>query len=113
MTGSLHLNCNENKFGQKLYAFIGLERTSGFMIYDVTNPFNVQFVDYVVNRDFEVDFTIDTDTGEVKGDTSLAGDLGPEGMKFVSADKSPNGQPLLIIDNEVSDTTSAYQIKVQ
>lgn len=101
------------KIGQKLYAFIGLERTSGFMIYDVTNPFDVHFVDYVVNRDFEADFSIDTDTGEVKGDASLAGDLGPEGMKFVSAEKSPNGQPLLIIGNEVSGTTSVYQIKVE
>ena len=101
------------KIGQKLYAFIGLERTSGFMIYDVTNPFDVHFVDYVVNRDFEADFSIDTNTGEVKGDASLAGDLGPEGMKFVSAEKSPNGQPLLIIGNEVSGTTSVYQIKVQ
>lgn len=101
------------KIGQKLYAFIGLERTSGFMIYDVTNPFDVHFVDYVVNRDFEADFSIDTNTGEVKGDASLAGDLGPEGMKFVSVEKSPNGRPLLIIGNEVSGTTSVYQIKVQ
>ena len=101
------------KIGQKLYAFIGLERTSGFMIYDLTNPFDVHFVDYVVNRDFEADFSIDTNTGEVKGDASLAGDLGPEGMKFVSAEKSPNGRPLLIIGNEVSATTSVYQIKVQ
>ncbi|MEL4254907.1 MULTISPECIES: choice-of-anchor I family protein [Shewanella] len=101
------------KIGQKLYAFIGLERTSGFMMYDVTNPFDVHFVDYVVNRDFDASFSINTDTGEVKGDASLAGDLGPEGMKFVSAEKSPNGQPLLIIGNEVSGTTSVYQIKVQ
>ncbi|MBW0281625.1 choice-of-anchor I family protein [Shewanella xiamenensis] len=101
------------KIGQKLYAFIGLERTSGFMMYDVTNPFDVHFVDYVVNRDFDSSFSINTDTGEVKGDASLAGDLGPEGMKFVSAEKSPNGQPLLIIGNEVSGTTSVYQIKVQ
>ncbi|MEL4340544.1 choice-of-anchor I family protein [Shewanella xiamenensis] len=101
------------KIGQKRYAFIGLERTSGFMMYDVTNPFDVHFVDYVVNRDFDASFSINTDTGEVKGDASLAGDLGPEGMKFVSAEKSPNGQPLLIIGNEVSGTTSVYQIKVQ
>ncbi|MEL4389402.1 choice-of-anchor I family protein [Shewanella xiamenensis] len=101
------------KIGQKLYAFIGLERTSGFMMYDVTNPFDVHFVDYVVNRDFDASSSINTDTGEVKGDASLAGDLGPEGMKFVSAEKSPNGQPLLIIGNEVSGTTSVYQIKVQ
>jgi len=90
-----------------------LERTAGFMIYDVTNPFDVHFIEYVVNRDFEADFVINTDTGEVKGDATLAGDLGPEGMKFVSADKSPNGNPLLIIGNEVSGTTSVYQLKIK
>lgn len=101
------------QIGQRLYAFVGLERTSGFMIYDVTNPFDVHFIDYVVNRDFDADFVIDTDTGEVKGDATLAGDLGPEGMKFVCADKSPNGNPLLIIGNEVSGTTSVYQLKIK
>ncbi|MCL1091178.1 choice-of-anchor I family protein [Shewanella profunda] len=101
------------QIGQRLYAFIGLERTSGFMIYDVTNPFDVHFIDYVVNRDYDADFTIDTETGEVKGDATLAGDLGPEGMKFVSADKSPNGKPLLIIGNEVSGSTSVYQLNVK
>ena len=101
------------QIGQRLYAFVGLERTSGFMIYDVTNPFDVHFVDYVVNRDFDADFVVDTATGAVKGDATLAGDLGPEGMKFVSADKSPNGNPLLIIGNEVSGTTSVYQLKIK
>lgn len=101
------------QIGQRLYAFIGLERTSGFMIYDVTNPFDVHFIDYVVNRDFDADFTINTETGVVKGDATLAGDLGPEGMKFVSADKSPNGKPLLIIGNEVSGSTSVYQFNVR
>ncbi|MCH1930099.1 choice-of-anchor I family protein [Shewanella sp. A25] len=99
------------QIGQKRYAFIGLERTSGFMIYDITNPFAVHFVDYVVNRDFDADFVIDTDTGDVTGDATLAGDLGPEGMKFVSAENSPSGWPLLIIGNEVSGTTSVYQLK--
>lgn len=101
------------QIGQRLYAFIGLERTSGFMIYDVTNPFDVHFIDYVVNRDFDADFTINTETGVVKGDATLAGDLGPEGMKFVSADKSPNSKPLLIIGNEVSGSTSVYQFNVR
>ncbi|ACA86241.1 alkaline phosphatase [Shewanella woodyi ATCC 51908] len=95
--------------GDKRYAFIGLERTSGFMIYDITNPFDVHFIDYVVNRDFSVEFEIDGDN--ISGMPELAGDLGPEGMKFVSADKSPNGQALLIIGNEVSGTTSVYQFK--
>ncbi|WP_372930433.1 choice-of-anchor I family protein [Shewanella putrefaciens] len=101
------------QIGQRLYAFIGLERTSGFMIYDVTNPFDVHFIDYVVNRDFDADFTINTETGVVKGDATLAGDLGPEGIKFVSADKSPNSKPLLIIGNEVSGSTSVYQLNVK
>lgn len=96
------------RIGDKYYAFIGLERTSGFMIYDVTNPFAVQFVDYVINRNFEVDF--DIDGNDISGTPELAGDLGPEGMKFVSAASSPTGQPLLIIGNEVSGTTSVYQL---
>lgn len=93
----------------KHYAFIGLERTSGFMIYDITNPFDAKFVDYVVNRDFDVEFEIDGDI--ITGTPELAGDLGPEGMKFVVANKSPNGYPLLIIGNEVSGSTSVYQLK--
>ncbi|MCL1037609.1 choice-of-anchor I family protein [Shewanella submarina] len=97
--------------GGKTFAFIGLERTSGFMIYDISNPFAVRYVDYVVNRDFSVDFEIDGDT--ITGQPGLAGDLGPEGMKFVDAVDSPNGKPLLIISNEVSGTTSVYQLVLE
>lgn len=96
------------RIADKQYAFIGLERNGGFMIYDISNPFAVSFVDYVVNRDFDAEFEINTDTGEVIGDATLAGDLGPEGMKFISADSSPTTQPLLVIGNEVSGTTSVY-----
>ncbi|MGZ9899971.1 choice-of-anchor I family protein [Shewanella gaetbuli] len=94
--------------GDVTYAFIGLERTGGFMIYDITNPFNVSFVDYIVNRDFDIEFEIDGD--DISGQPELAGDLGPEGMKFVNADQSPTGAPLLIIGNEVSGSTSVYQL---
>jgi hypothetical protein len=97
------------KIGDRQYAFIGLERTSGFMIYDITSPQKAYFVDYIVNRDFTSKFEIDQ--GQViKGDAGNIGDLGPEGMKFVTAQKSPNGQPLLMIANEVSGTTSVYQL---
>ncbi|MGS0675532.1 choice-of-anchor I family protein [Shewanella sp. 125m-1] len=96
------------KIAGKYYAFIGLERNGGFMIYDISNPFEVSFVDYLVNRDFDADFEINTDTGEVVGDATLAGDLGPEGMKFIGAENSPTAQPLLVIGNEVSGTTSVY-----
>ncbi|GIU46992.1 alkaline phosphatase [Shewanella sairae] len=92
----------------KRYAFIGLERNGGFMIYDISNPFDVSFVDYIVNRNYAADFEINTDNGEVSGDASLAGDLGPEGMKFIAAKDSPTAEPLLIIGNAVSGTTSIY-----
>lgn len=101
------------QIGSRTYAFIGLERTSGFMIYDITNPFAVSFVDYVSNRNFDADYVIDTDTGDVEGDATLAGDLGPEGMKFIASQYSPTGLPLLLIGNEVSGTTTVYQLKLQ
>lgn len=42
--------------------------------------------------------------------SAIAGDLGPEGMVFISADNSPTGQPFLAVANEVSGTTTLYQI---
>ncbi|KXO12734.1 Alkaline phosphatase [Moritella sp. JT01] len=92
------------------YAFIGLERTSGFMIYDITEPRQAYFVDYIVNRDFAPKFEV-KDGVVTKGDPSAVGDLGPEGMKFIAANESPNGKPLLFIANEVSGTTVVYQLQ--
>ena len=85
--------------GDKLYAFIGLERQGGVMIYDITDPANASFVDYVASRDF----TADAETPE-------AGDLGPEGLVFISAHDSPTNTPLLAVANEVSGTTSIFAV---
>jgi len=81
------------------YAFVGLERIGGIMIFDITDPREVSFVDYFNNRDF---------TGSAKLGT--AGDLGPEGIDFVPALESPIGLPLLIVANEVSGTTTIYRV---
>lgn len=81
------------------YAFVGLERVGGVMIYDVSNPHSPVYVDYVNNRNFSAD-----------PETAEAGDLGPEGLHFVPASKSPNGQPLLIVANEISGTTTVYAV---
>ena len=81
------------------YAFIGLERVGGIMIYDITNPYNPKYVDYVNNRNFDAD-----------ADTEQAGDLGIEDIRFVPADKSPNGKPILITGNEVSGTVTIFEI---
>jgi len=85
----------------RTYAFVGLERVGGIMMYDITNPYGVQFIEYNLNRDFTKNPTKSTE----------AGDVGPEGMKFVPADKSPTGQAILIVGNEVSGSTAVYEIK--
>jgi hypothetical protein len=82
------------KFGTKTYAFIGLERVGGVMVYDITTPTAPTFVTYFNPR------TADT------------GDLGPEGLTFIPARQSGNGKPLLIVGNEVSGTTAIYQINL-
>lgn len=83
----------------RTYAFLGLERVGGIMTFDITNPAAVQFVDYINNRDFTED-----------AETEAAGDLGPEGIEFIPAQHSPNGRPLLLVANEVSGTTTVYEL---
>jgi len=96
------------KIGKRTIAFIGLERVGGIMAYDVTNPYRVKFLNYINNRDFSVDAQLDDDSVN-----PLVGDLGPEGLVFISASKSPNGKPLLVVGNEVSGTTTVYQVDVE
>ena len=83
----------------RLYAFIGLERVGGIIVYDVTNPHQPEYVEYINNRDF---------TGNAEAGT--AGDLGPEGILFIEAVDSPIGVPLLVTGNEVSGTTTIFSI---
>lgn len=86
--------------GKHTYAFIGLERMGGVMVYDVTNPIAPVFVDYANNRDF----TVDPATSEA------AKDLGPEGVIFIDAKASPTRSPLLVVANEVSGTVTLYSV---
>ncbi|MEL6924328.1 MAG: esterase-like activity of phytase family protein, partial [Bacteroidota bacterium] len=85
----------------RAYAFIALERVGGVFIYDVTDPFNAYYVDYVFNRNFEL---------EPEDDPTA--DIAPEDVKFVPASDNALGQPLLIVASEVSGTISAYTIGV-
>jgi 2',3'-cyclic-nucleotide 2'-phosphodiesterase/3'-nucleotidase/5'-nucleotidase len=82
-------------------AFVGLERIGGVMVYDISDPNAPSFVQYINNRDF---------TKNLDDEWQQAGDLGPEGLLFVPASESPSNKPLLIVGNEVSGTTSIYQI---
>lgn len=91
------------RLGEKTFAFLGLERMGGVMAYDVTDPTAPVFVDYLNSRD---DWALDPETN-----LATVGDLGPEGLTFVSAEDSPTGDALLIVGNEVSGTTSVYSIE--
>ncbi|MTJ14179.1 hypothetical protein FJR11_16645 [Anabaena sp. UHCC 0187] len=82
----------------RTYAFIGLERVGGVMVYEVTNPHTPQFVQYVNTRDFSLSAT------------SGLTDSGPEGLTFISANDSPNSKPLLVVANEISKTTAIFEV---
>lgn len=89
------------QIGKKTFAFIGLERASGIMVYDISQPQQAKFVQYFNDRDVS------------QTDIAKQGDLGPEGLIFIAAKDSPNGQPLLVVGNEVSGSTAIYQVRLK
>jgi len=105
----------------RTYAFIAQERAGDLFVYDITNPFNATFVSHYNNRNFDIDFELDDDLadpcdsneGMNCDNVDMAGDLGPESIKFIPASESPNGNALLIIGNEVSGTVTVYQVTEQ
>lgn len=78
----------------KTFAFITLERVGGVMVYDVTNPSDVKFVDYKNSR----------------STSAYSGDFGPEGVTFIKAADSPNNKNYVAIANEISGTISMYEV---
>ncbi len=84
----------------KTYAFVGLERQSAIIAYDITDPKAPVYAGYLSNRDW---------SGDPKADK--AGDLGPEGLIFIPADASPNGQALLVVANEISGSVTIIGLK--
>jgi hypothetical protein len=88
----------------RTYAFLGLERQSAIMVYDVTNPMSPVFHAYASNRFFA------DENGFIDADTAAAGDLGPEGIEFIPAADSPTGTPAIAVANEVSGTVTLWKI---
>ncbi|MDO5301376.1 MAG: choice-of-anchor I family protein [Tissierellia bacterium] len=82
--------------GQKTYAFITLERISGVMVYDITDPSEAHFVNYINSRDFSAD---------------IKDDVSPEGLAFVAAEDSPTERALLLAAMEVSGTVAIYEME--
>ncbi len=82
-------NVTVGKTDSGLYAFVGMERSSGIAVFRLKNPRRPEFLEY------------------------LAGtrDRGPEGILFLSKDESPlPGVPLLIVGYEYSGTLVIYRV---
>lgn len=73
--------------GSRRFAFIGLERADAVAVYDITDIANVKFAQFL----------------------KTPNDDAPEGILFVSAADSPNGNPLLVVSNEDSGNVTVYQ----
>ncbi|MGN1050971.1 MAG: choice-of-anchor I family protein, partial [Acutalibacteraceae bacterium] len=80
--------------GNKTFAFIALERIGGIMVYDITDPSNTKFANYINSREF---------------DQAIKGDVSPEGISFISSSKSKTGKAMLISACEVSGTLAIYE----
>ncbi len=86
-------------FGRQ-YLFVMLERIGGIVVYELKGGRRPEFVQYINTRNFAF-----------APGGGQAGDLGPEAARFVSAESSPNGKPLLIVSNEVSGSLRVFEIR--
>jgi len=91
------------RIGSRFYAFVALERQGGVMVYGITNPTDGHFESYV---------NLALDEHAAGGSHSRPGtkDVSPEGVKFVSASDSPTSKPLVLVSNELSGTTTIYEV---
>ena len=72
----------------RTYAFVTLERARSVAAFDVTNPAAVTYAGLAAN----------------------ATDANPEGITFISKADSPNGQPMIAVTNETSNTLTFYSV---
>ena len=82
----------------EFYAFIGLERIGGFMVYNVSNPLEPTFEGYFNNRGLE--------PGE-----NVTGDFAPESIVYIAPEDNTQEKGLIVIANEVSATISVYTLE--
>jgi hypothetical protein len=82
------------QIGTQTFAFISLERVGGVMVYNITNPNNVTFVDYKNSR----------------STSAWAGDNGPEGITYIKPENSSNGKAYVLVANEISGTITIFEV---
>lgn len=83
----------------RTWMVLALERDSGLMLYDVTDPVKPMFRQYL-------------NTSLPGGDTVLGtgGDVSPEGVLFVDGKDSPTGKPMFIVSYEVSGSVAFFEL---
>ena len=79
--------------GDSTYIFAGLERTSGIMVYNATNPRRPRFSQYITTRDYS---------------RAIGGDVSTEALLFVPASQNRLNVPLVLAAFEVSGTVAVY-----
>lgn len=83
-------NVTVGYLGKHRLAFVGLERMSGVVVFNLTDLENPKIIDYYMDLK----------------------DNGPEGILFISAEDSPiPGQALLVVGYEYSKTLTIYKVK--
>jgi hypothetical protein len=80
------------QIGDKTIAAIGLERDSGIMIYDISDPENATFLQYI--------------------DAAADGNISPEVIKFIDAEDSETGTASIAVSFEVSGTSAIYELQL-
>jgi len=78
------------QIGQQTFAFIGLERDSGIMVYNVSQPENARFVTYI--------------------DGFETGNISPEIIEFIPEEESTSGNAQIAVSYEISGTTAVYDL---
>ncbi len=77
------------KLKNKTLLFIGLERASGVLMYDISNPTQPIFLEWINHK----------------------GDISPEGLFVIPASESPTNENILVVSNEISGTISLFEVK--
>lgn len=77
------------KLKNKTLLFVGLERASGILLYDISNPTQPIFLEWINHK----------------------GDISPEGLFVIPASESPTGENILVVSNEISGTISLFEVK--
>jgi len=78
----------------RTYAFVGLERQSGIVVFDVSDPAAPSFVQIIATTDY-----------------AGGGDVSPEGLQFVPAGVSGRPNPILLVSYEGSGSTRVFELR--